>query len=141
MRKTTEVEMRYKPYLLRGFVILVAVLTAGCPAAVVGTAVVGTGTGTYMFVHGELKTDYYHPFDKVWAAVEKTVATMQGTDVAPSKSIASGTITAMINNEKVTINVTYKDKNVTTVGVRIGVFGDEPAAKMIHGKISDNLKK
>lgn len=133
--------MRNRPYLLFSFLVLAALLTAGCPAALVGTAVVGTGTGTYMFVNGELKTDYYSPFEKVWAAVEKTLATMHATDVTPEKSIASGTIKSVIDGERVTINVTYKDKIATTVGVRIGVFGDEPAAKMIHAKISDCLKK
>jgi len=121
--------------------MVTAALTAGCAAAVVGTAAVGTGAGTYLFINGELKTDYYAPFEKVWAAAEKTVAAMHGQEVVPSKAIGSGTIKALIDGEKVTINILFKEKALTTVGVRVGVLGDEPASKMIHAKIADNIKK
>ena len=117
------------------------VVLAGCPAAVVGTAMLGTGAGTYIFVNSELKTDYYYSFDQVWAATEKTIAMMRGVEVAPSRGIGSGTIDAVINGEKVRMNVVYKDKNITNVGVRVGVVGDEAASKMIHNNILDNLKK
>jgi hypothetical protein len=120
--------------------LMVFVLT-GCAAAVVGTAMVGTGAGTYLFVNGELKTDYYYSFDKVWSATEKTVAAMRGTEVAPAKGIGSGTIDTFITGEKVHFNIIYKDKNITNVGIRVGVIGDEAASKLIHGRILDNLKK
>ena len=123
------------------FLLLTAIALTGCAAAVVGTAMVGTGAGTYLFVNGELKTDYYFSFDRVWSATEKTVAAMRGTEVSPAKSIGSGTIDAVISGEKVRISVIYRDKEITNVGVRVGVIGDEAASKMIHGQILDNLKK
>lgn len=123
------------------FLILTVFAFTGCAAAVVGTAMVGTGAGTYLFVNGELKSDYYYGFDQVWSAAEKTVATMRGTEVAPARGIGSGTIDTFINGEKVHIKIVYKDKNITSVGVRIGVIGDEAASKRIHGQILDNLKK
>jgi hypothetical protein len=126
----------------RLFVLALAVsLLSGCPAAVVGTAMVGTGAGTYLSVNGELKTDYYYSFDKVWSATEKTIATMHGMDVTPSRGIGSGNIVAMINGEKVTFNIHYKEKGITNVGIRVGLIGDEPASKLIHGKILDHLKQ
>jgi hypothetical protein len=124
------------------FVLMFAVLTlTGCPAAVLGTAMVGTGAGTYVFVNSELKTDYYYSFDQVWSASEKTVATMRGSEVSPSRGIGSGTIEAVISGEKVRLNIVYKDKNITNVGIRIGIIGDEAASKLIHSNILDNLKK
>ena len=44
-----------------GLIALSIMVTAlcGCPVALVGTAMVGTGAGTYVFVNSELKTDYY----------------------------------------------------------------------------------
>lgn len=126
----------------RLFVLALAVVVlSGCPAAVVGTAMVGTGAGTYLFVNGELKTDYYYSFDKVWSATEKTIAAMHGMEVAPSRAIGSGNIVAMINGEKVTFNIHYKDKGITNVGIRVGLIGDEAASKLLHGKILDHLKK
>jgi len=113
----------------------------GCAAALVGGAMVGAGTGTYLFINGELKTDYNYPFDKVWTAVEKSVATMRGTDVSPVKGIGTGHIDALINGEKVRINVNFKGKTVTAVGVRVGMVGDETASRMIHTNIADNLAK
>jgi len=115
--------------------------TSGCPAAVVGGAAVGAGSVTYFYINGELKTDYYNSFEKVWSACEKTVADMRGLDVEPLKEIGSGKITAMIENEKVQITANYKAKNVTTVSVRVGVMGDRLASQLLHDKINDNLTK
>ena len=105
--------------------LLVAILFSGCVPLVVGGAAVGAGTGTYFFVNGELKTDYYAPFDKVWNACEKTVADMRGIEVAPVKEIAQGKITTNINDEKAQFDVKYKSKNVTTVAIRVGLMGDK----------------
>jgi len=121
--------------------IMVIFSTSGCPAAVVGGAAVGAGSGTYFYVNGELKTDYYYSFDKVWSACEKTVADMRGLDVEPNKEIGSGKITAMIENEKIQITANYKAKNVTTVSVRVGVMGDKLASQLLHDKIADNLTR
>lgn len=88
-----------------------------------------------------MKTDYYYSFDKTWAACEKTVADMKGVDVEPNKEIAQGTITAFIDDEKVTFAVKYKAKNQTTVSVRVGIIGNKLSSQLIHDKISDNLRK
>lgn len=122
--------------------IMVIFFTSGCPAPlVVGSAAVGAGSGTYFYINGELKTDYYYSFDKVWSACEKTVADMRGLDVEPLKEIGSGKISAMIENEKVQITANYKAKNVTTVSVRVGVMGDRLASQLLHDKIADNLTR
>jgi hypothetical protein len=114
-------------------------LISGCvPLAVVGAGA-GAGTGTYFFINGEMKTDYYYSFDAVWSACEKTIADMRGVDVQPAKEIGNGKISALIDEEKVQIAVTYKDKNVTTVSIRVGLIGNERASRLIHDKIADNL--
>lgn len=113
----------------------------GCAAVAVGTGIVASGLGTYYYVKGELRTDYYAGFEKVWVATEKTVANMGGVDVVPEKKIGYGSISTTINGEKVVFKVSYKDKNITTVGIRVGAFGDERASKRLHGKISDFLRE
>jgi len=122
------------------FIIGIFFLT-GCAAAVVGGAAVGAGSATYYYINGELKTDYYHSFDMVWAACEKTVADMHGLDVEPKKEIGTGTISTVIDNEKVLFNVQYKAKNVTTVSVRVGLIGNKLSSQLIHDKINDKLGK
>ena len=117
------------------------ILISGCTAALVGGAAVGAGSGTYFYINGEMKTDYYHSFDAVWSATEKTVAEMRGLEVQPEKEIGKGKITAVIEEEKVQIAVTYKAKNVTTVSVRVGLLGNRLSSQLIHDKIADNLAK
>ena len=117
-------------------------LFSGCvPLVVVGGAAIGAGTGTYLYIDGELKTDYYASFDKVWGACEKTVADMRGIEVAPTKEIAQGKITTVINDEKVTFNIKYKSKDFTTVSIRVGLLGNKLSSQLLHDKIAENLAK
>lgn len=116
-------------------------LLSGCPVLLVGGAAVGGATGTYIWVNDELKTDYYAPFDKTWSACEKTVAQLHGTKVEPAKEISQGTINTLIDDEKVKISVTYKERNVTTVAVRVGTVGNKLSSQLIHDRIAENLKK
>jgi len=116
-------------------------LFSGCVPLVVGGAAVTAGTGTYLYVNGELKTDYYSSFDKVWIACEKTIADMRGIEVAPDKEIAKGKIIARINDENVQFDITYKAKNLTTVAIRVGLIGDKLSSQLLHDKIADHLAK
>ncbi|HYA14355.1 MAG TPA: DUF3568 family protein [Syntrophales bacterium] len=113
---------------------------SGCAVLGLGAAAVGAGSGTYFYINGEGKTDYYYPFDRVWSACEKTVADMHGLDVEPSKGIGTGTISALINDEKVQFTVSYKDRNVTTVATRVGIMGNKLSSQLLNDRISDNLK-
>ena len=116
-------------------------LFSGCALLVVGGAAVGASTGTFFYITGELKTDYYASFDKVWSACENTVADMRGVEVAPVREIAQGTITTVINGEKVNFDIKYKSKNFTTVSIRVGLIGDKLSSQLLHDKIAENLAK
>jgi len=123
------------------FLVIGAFLISGCAALLPVGAAVGAGSGTYFFINGDMKTDYYHTFDAAWNACQKTVADMRGLDVLPEKEIGKGKSTAVINDEKVQISITYKDKNVTTVSIRVGMIGNKLSSQLIHDKIADNLVK
>jgi hypothetical protein len=122
-----------------GLLVVGALMISGCAAAWVGGAALGAGSGTYLYLSGEMKTDYYHSFDTTWTACQKTVADMRGVDVQPDKEIGNGKISAVINDEKVRIEVTYKAKNVTTVSIRVGLIGNKLSSQMIHDRIGENL--
>ena len=123
-----------------GLLVIGAFLISGCTEALMGgAAAIGAGSGTYLYLSGEMKTDYYHSFDTTWSACQKTVADMRGVDVQPEKEIGNGKISAVINDEKVRIEVTYKAKNVTTVSIRVGLIGNKLSSHMIHDRIGDNL--
>lgn len=131
-----------KKYDFRIVILLFTVfLFSGCGLLVVGGAAVGAGSGTYFYVNGELKTDYYASFDEVWTACEKTVADMRGIEVVPAKEIARGKITTTINEEKVQFDVSYKSKNLTTVAIRVGIMGNKLSSQLLHDKIAEHLAK
>ena len=133
-----------KKYFFRLFILTLftPVLFSGCWTVIVGGAAAGAGTaGTYFYVNGELKTDYHASFDEVWTACEKTIASMHGIEVVPEKEIARGTINAIVNDEKVKFDITYKSKNVTTVAIRVGLIGNKPSSQLLHDKIADYLAK
>ncbi len=122
-----------------GLLVMGAFLISGCELALLGVGAIGAGSGTYLYLSGEMKTDYYHSFDTTWTACQKTVADMRGVDVQPDKEIGSGKISAVINDEKVRFEVVYKAKNVTTVSIRVGLIGNKLSSQMIHDRIGDNL--
>jgi hypothetical protein len=64
---------------------------------------------------------------------------MRGLDVEPKKEIGTGTISTIIDNEKVQFTIQYKAKNVTTVSIRVGLIGNKLSSQLIHDKISDNI--
>ncbi|TFG92760.1 MAG: DUF3568 family protein [Syntrophobacterales bacterium] len=119
-------------------VIVAASILAGCAAAVVGGAV-GGGSGAFLYIQGELKTDYLYSFDKAWRACEKTVAYMNATDVFPEKEISKGTIEAIIDGEKVRFVVEYKTKDLTTISIRVGIIGNKSASQRLHDKVAAYL--
>ena len=121
--------------------LFTAFIFPGCVALVVGGAAIGASTGTFVYVNGELKTDYYASFDKVWGACEKTVADMRGVEVAPVREIAQGKITTLINDEKVHFDIKYKSKNFTTVSIRVGFMGNKLSSQLLHDRIAENLAK
>lgn len=116
-------------------------LLSGCEVLLFGGAIAGGATGSYVWINEELKTDYPASFDRTWVAVEKTVAGMRGTQVEPVKEISQGTINAVIDDEKVRIYVSYKEKNLTSVAIRVGVVGNRLASQRLLDNISENLKK
>ncbi len=131
--------MRENKYWLLSMAMAMVFLLSGC-ALVVGGVIAGAGTGSYYYVNGDLQAEYSAPFDKVWAACEKTLADMRAVNVQPYKEIGSGRISAVINDEKVKFAIQYKAKNSTTVAIRVGPLGNKIAAQMLNDKVGDNLK-
>jgi hypothetical protein len=119
------------------------VLFSGCgPELIIGgIAAGGAGAGTYFYINGELKADYNASLEQVWAACEKTVASMKGTDVVRTKEIARGSIDTKINDEKVKFDISYKTKDVTTVSIRVGVIGNKLSSQLLHDKIAENMAR
>jgi hypothetical protein len=106
----------------------------------VGSRTIGIRSGELIYSDGYLRANYNFPLAKVWSACEKVVADMKGTDVERIKKIASGSLTAMIQDEKVRINVDYVEKELTAVSVMAGAGGNNLASQLIHERIAGLLK-
>jgi hypothetical protein len=117
--------------------VLAAFAISGCTVDV-GSKTVGVHSGQFIYVDGNLKTEYRFPFDDVWTASEKALADMKAVNIGKKRYIANGTITGTIGNEKVTILVDYlaKEQTLTSVSVMVGPVGDSKASRLIHDKIT-----
>ena len=115
-------------------------LVYGCELLLLGGAV-GTGTGTYLYMNGEIQGPYSFPLDKVWTACEKTMVDLRASNVKKTKAISVGKISAIINEKPLELTAKYEGKNKTTVTIRVGLFGDETASKFLYDKIRDNISQ
>jgi hypothetical protein len=88
-----------------------------------------------------LTTNYNYPFDEVWKACEQALADMKATAVEKNLKIASGSISAVAQEEKIQVHVEYVSKDQTSVSVRVGMSGNTIASQLIHEKITNNILK
>ena len=126
-----------------GLMLLVPVLfmiTACDTALTVGTKTIGIRSGEFIYTDGYLRATYLFPFEKVWAACEKTMTDLKAADVEQVKKIATGNLTAMIQDDKVRISVEYVEKGMTAVSIMVGPSGNNLASQLIHDRIANVLK-
>ena len=122
------------------FVILL--LLAGCNAAInMNGKVAGINSGRFVYQDGNLTSHYRANIDLVWTACEKSVTELKATEIQKERKISTGTIKAVIQDEKVVISVEYVDKDLTSVSVFVGVVGNNMASRLIHDKIISNLAR
>jgi hypothetical protein len=121
---------------------LVLLLLAGCNAAInMNGKVAGISSGRFVYQDGDLTSNYKAAIDLVWMACEKSVTELKATDIKKERKISTGTIKAVIQDEKVVISVEYVDKDLTSVSVFVGVVGNNMASRLIHDRIISNLAK
>ncbi len=115
-------------------------LLCGCDAALVMNGkIMGVSSGRFIYQDGYVITDYKTDINIVWNACEKAIKDLKATDIQKDRKIATGSIKAIIQDEKVTILVEYVATNLTTVSVTAGMVGNNMASRMIHDKIAGNL--
>ena len=114
-----------------------SLMLQGCVAAVVGA---GAGAGTYAYMRGEYQTTYSYPLEKTYSATLAALKDLQMPVVSSFKDLTDGTIESKKGDgSDVKILLKSEGVNVTSVKVRIGVFGNEAASRLIADKISGRL--
>ena len=122
--------------------LLLSILMVGCDTALtIGNRTVGVTSGDFLYTDGFLHSRYAASFDRVWEACEQMLSDMKATQVKPVRKIAQGQIQAVIQDEKVSIEVEYVARNETTVAIRTGVSGNNLASRMLHERIARQLAK
>ena len=126
-------------------VLFGVLMLAGCgveTALIVGgVTAAGAGGGTDAQLNGEKENGFYFTLGKALVACGKNLAGKKGRGVVPDRRIGEGSIKAVIDGEDVTIGLKYKDKTVTTISVRVGLFGNKVSSQLIQDRIRDNLLK
>jgi hypothetical protein len=140
-----EVGMNYLIKVLGvGFMTFVLITSTGCALFLAAGAGAGVGIGAAKFIRGELQQAYAAPMEKVWnaslAAIEemKMRATEKSIDNLDQNREIKGKTD---EGRDFQISLEATSKEITTVKVRIEIFGDEAYSKRIQEAIAKNLKK
>lgn len=117
--------------LLTGIVML-----SGCAAVWLGIGA-GVGIGTYKFIEGNLIRDYPLAYSRAWNASNSALLNLKMSVTSSNNEGSSGRIEAVRQDgSKVTIKITDKGQNVTSIAVRAGLLGDSAESEKIHNEIA-----
>jgi hypothetical protein len=122
--------------ILQAFLLITA-----CDTAItVGSKTIGIRSGEFIYTDGYLRATYIFPFERVWSACQKALTDLKASDVELTKKIATGSLTAVIQDEKIRITVDYMEKGMTAVSVMVGTAGNNLASQLIHDRITTVLR-
>jgi len=116
-------------------------IIAACDTSLsVGRKTIGIRSGGFIYTDGYLRATYPFPFEKVWSACIKTLIDLNPVDGEQDRKIATGKLTALIQDDKVRISVDYVEKEITAVSIMAGPSGNALASQLIHDRILAVLK-
>jgi hypothetical protein len=114
-------------------------LTSGCFLVAVGAAG-AAGAGTVAYVRGELDATLGSPYSPVVDAAGRAVSQLQFTTVSVSRDAFNAEIIARTaQDKKVDVTVSRQADDLTTIKIRIGLFGNEEESRAILDRIKGNL--
>lgn len=125
-----------------GVVLIVAgACLTGCAALVVGAAAGGAAAGA-LYYQGELKADVDAAPPEVIAATEKAFRDLIWSKERAVSSATDGLATARTaTGKEVRVTVEMKTPRVSTIGIRVGTFGDEKLSRLLYDRIVSFLEK
>lgn len=128
-------------YLLIPFLLLCSLMSAGCPALVVGA---GAGAGVYTYVEGSLTRAYAASFDQTTQAAMDSLQALKMTLVEePSGDAVKDLIRAQRSDgTPVTVKINSLSPDVTEVSVRSGTVGywEKKVSELVHANIAQRLQ-
>jgi hypothetical protein len=125
-----------KRYVRLLVLILSLTVLWGCELALIGVGA-GIGAGTYKFMEGKLVRQYPVEYAKAWDATNTALANLQISISGILNEGVKGEIEA-VRKDGVKIFISLKDvgQKVTSIGVRVGTFGDRSESERLHDEIA-----
>jgi hypothetical protein len=120
------------------FAVLIMILSFlySCAPAWVGLGA-GVGIGAYKYIEGNLERDYPLSYEKAWNITNEALANLRISITNSLKEKTKGEIEAVRRDGKsVLIKLKDKGQGVTSIGIRVGVFGDRDLSEKIHDEIA-----
>ncbi len=100
----------------------------------------GAGAATVAYVKGELRTTYAASLNRTWEATLSALKDLPINVYSSKKDATEGDIEATkADGTKVKINLEPAGPDTTSVRIRVGMFGDEEASRVINRQIASKL--
>ncbi|MBI5025621.1 MAG: DUF3568 family protein [Nitrospirae bacterium] len=116
--------------------IFAFVFSSGCPMVLVGAGV-GAGVGTYLYLEGDLIREYPVAYSTAWDATNTALKNFNINVTHSVNDVGKGSIEAIRKDgQKVIIKLADKGNNVTSIRIRVGMFGSRDASEQIHEEIA-----
>ncbi|MFN3532046.1 MAG: DUF3568 family protein [Candidatus Brocadia sp.] len=125
--------------LLYGMLLGIILLSnCGCVAALLVGG--GAGAGTVAYLKGELKSTEEASIGQVWQAAHKAMKDLEFVVTSEEKNDLSAKLIAHGSDDtKIEINLESVSARLTTVRIRVGVFGDEALSRLTLERIKKYL--
>jgi hypothetical protein len=123
---------------IAGLLVLVLSLTVlwGCELALIGVGA-GIGAGTYKFIEGKLERQYPVEYAKAWDATNTALASLEISISGVLNEGIKGEIEGVTKDgTKIFISLKDMGQKVTSIGIRVGTFGNRSESERIHSEIA-----
>ncbi|KXK25542.1 MAG: hypothetical protein UZ01_03346 [Candidatus Brocadia sinica] len=111
---------------------------SGCVAALLIGG--GAGAGTVAYLKGELKSTEEASIGNVWQAAHKAMKDLGFVVTSEEKNNLSAKLIAHESDDtKIEIDLESVSAKLTTVKIRVGVFGDESLSRLTLERIRKHL--
>lgn len=99
-----------------------------------------TGTGAAAYARGELEANLDHDYNKATEAVRRAIKDLEFARISENKDALKAVLVARTGlDKKVEITLINSGKKLTSIKIRVGVFGDEQLSRLILDRIKAGL--
>lgn len=125
--------------LLLSFALAAGVATSGCFVVALGAAG-AAGAGTVAYARGQLDATLANGYDQVLAASNRALDELQLVKISEKKDAFSAILIARTaEDKKVEIRIAKEGDTLTTIRIRVGIFGDEEKSRTLLEKMRAGL--